>query len=83
MFPFKSAYIYRVKKSFKSQRSNELFNEGMEVQYVSSTTNIHEGIEICQFRDRATGRELIWHADQYELEDDSWKEFLEKILPVG
>jgi hypothetical protein len=78
-FPFKSLTLYRVKKSFTSQSSNDTFTEGSEVAYMGSTTNHYDEIEICRFKERKSERILLWHAHQVMDLEEKWKQYLEVI----
>lgn len=67
-FPFKTLTLYRVKKEFISERSNHFFPVGAELLFTSSTLNHYDGIEICTFKNRHTGEELIWHLPDTDFE---------------
>ncbi|GHN00004.1 hypothetical protein WSM22_14930 [Cytophagales bacterium WSM2-2] len=76
-FPFKSLSLYRVKRTFTSARSNHAFNEGELFQYMSSSLNHYDGIEICAFKKKDSTKELIWHADESDL--TNWATFFEPV----
>jgi hypothetical protein len=72
-FPFKTLTCYEVIATFKSPRSEDVFQAGKKLTYLSSSLNHYEGIEICIFRDIESGKELTWHADEAQLE--KWNKF--------
>jgi hypothetical protein len=66
-FPFKTLTLYRVKQTFKSERSNDVFLEGQQVTYLSSISNHYDGLELCTFKDIHLDKQLVWHANEFEL----------------
>lgn len=76
-FPFKSLSLYKVKRTFMSIRSNNVFIEGSLIQYISSTSNHNEGIEICKFKAKDSSNELVWYIDEMDLEN--WESFIEPV----
>ncbi len=84
-YPLKKLSIYKVKKDFTSDRgfvNAYQFQKRQVLQFQEAISNLHDMIEIIQFRDFNTSEVLIWQTRVENLYD-SWRDYLEPLQPGG
>jgi hypothetical protein len=80
-YPLQSLQFYKVLKDFTSDSgfsNSAVFKKDSLVQYQKSESNLHDMIEMIEFKDYQANKTLTWNT-RIENLTDHWQEYLQPV----